>query len=75
MAGDVTQPRVDKALTLHGGRTLGHAEHGDLDGTPGFCFHGHPDSRLEARLAHQAALESGIRIIALDRSGYGPSGR
>ena len=71
--GDVAQPPIDETLTLRDGRRLGYAEYGDHDGTPGFYFHGHPGSRLEARLAHHAALESGIRIIALDRPGYGRS--
>lgn len=60
-------------MILGDDRTLGYAEYGDPEGTPGFYFHGHPGSRLEAQLAHRAALERGIRIIALDRPGYGRS--
>jgi len=67
------QPRIDGALSLGDGRTLGYAEYGDPDGDPGFYFHGHPGSRLEAQLAHEAAVEKGTRIIALDRPGYGIS--
>ena len=52
---------------------LGYAEYGDAGGVPGFYFHGHPGSRLEAQLAHEAAVELGVRIIALDRPGYGRS--
>jgi pimeloyl-ACP methyl ester carboxylesterase len=69
----MTRPRTDEALTLRDGRTLGYAEYGDPAGDPGFYFHGHPGSRLEAQLAHEAAAERAIRIVALDRPGYGRS--
>jgi pimeloyl-ACP methyl ester carboxylesterase len=64
---------IDATLTLRDGRALGYAEYGEPGGTPGFYFHGHPGSRLEARLAHDAAREGGVRVIALDRPGYGRS--
>ena len=60
----MVEPRIDATMTLRDGRTLGYAEYGDPGGTPGFYFHGHPGSRLEAQLAHEAALERGVRIIA-----------
>ena len=69
----MTQPPDRQTLTLRDGRALGYAEYGDPGGIPGFYFHGHPGSRLEAQLADQAAVETGIRIIALDRPGYGRS--
>lgn len=69
----VAELRTDQTLTLSDGRTLGYAEYGDPDGVPGFYFHGHPGSRLEAQLAHDAAVERGLRVIALDRPGYGRS--
>ena len=69
----MAQSRIEDALTLRDGRTLGYAEYGDAGGDPGFYFHGHPGSRLEARLAHEAAAERGMRVIALDRPGYGRS--
>jgi pimeloyl-ACP methyl ester carboxylesterase len=69
----MTAPRIDATLALRDGRTLGYAEYGDPKGQPGFYFHGHPGSRLEARLAHEAAAPRGVRIIALDRPGYGRS--
>src|SRR5581483_781680 len=40
---------------------------------PLFYFHGHPGSRLEGRFAHRIAAENGLRVIALDRPGYGHS--
>ena len=65
--------RESQTLSLHDGRRLGYAEYGDREGTPGFYFHGHPGSRLEPRLADEEAARAGLRIIALDRPGYGLS--
>ena len=63
----------DGTLQLADGRRIGYAQYGRPDGEPFFYFHGHPGSRLEARFAHQAAAEAGLRVIALDRPGYGLS--
>lgn len=38
-----------------------------------FYSHGFPASRIEASIAHRAALERGITIVALDRPGFGGS--
>lgn len=58
---------------MRDGRRLGFAEYGRPDGQPCFYFHGHPGSRLEAEVAHEAAASAGIRVVALDRPGYGLS--
>ena len=63
----------DGTLRLGDSRTLGYAQYGRPDGQPLFYFHGHPGSRLEARFAHEAAARAGLRVIALDRPGYGLS--
>ncbi|MDY0268122.1 alpha/beta fold hydrolase [Trichloromonas sp.] len=55
------------------GRRLGYAEYGMTEGRPLFYFHGFPGSRLEAALADGAAARLGIRLLALDRPGYGLS--
>jgi pimeloyl-ACP methyl ester carboxylesterase len=60
-------------LTLRDGRRLGYAQYGRPHGEPILYFHGHPGSRLEASLAHEAASASGFRVIALDRPGCGLS--
>ena len=60
-------------LVLRDGRRLGYAVYGQPDGEPILYFHGHPGSRLEARLAHEAAAAAGFRVIALDRPGFGLS--
>jgi len=62
-----------RLLKLRDGRTLAAAEFGDPRGKPLFYFHGYPGSRLEARLGHAAAVKRGIRLIALDRPGFGRS--
>ena len=49
------------------------AEFGDPDGEPTFFFHGWPSSRTQARLAHVAAQNAGIRLISPDRPGIGQS--
>lgn len=60
-------------LLLKDGRNLGYAEYGDPRGKPVFYFHGLPGSRLEARLGSETGRRMGIRIIAVDRPGFGLS--
>ncbi len=60
-------------LVLPDGRGLGYAEYGRSGGEAYFYFHGHPGSRLEARFAASAADAVGVRVVALDRPGYGLS--
>jgi pimeloyl-ACP methyl ester carboxylesterase len=66
----VTETRL---LRLPDGRLLAAAEFGDPSGRPLFYFHGYPGSRLEAALGHAAASRRGVRLIALDRPGFGRS--
>ncbi len=58
---------------LGDGRTLAYTEWGASDGRPVLYCHGFPGSRLEARLADDAATRLGIRLIAPDRPGFGRS--
>jgi len=60
-------------LRLRDGRQLGFATFGDADGLPVFYLHGSFGSRLEGRIAHVAALKRHVRIIAVDRPGFGLS--
>jgi len=60
-------------VRLPDGRGIGYAEYGVPDGQACFYFHGHPGSRLEARFAESAAAAAGVRLVALDRPGYGRS--
>lgn len=60
---------ANRTCPLPGARKLGYAEGGDREGAPVFYFHGFPGSRLEATLLPA----SGIRLIGVDRPGYGLS--
>ena len=60
------------AFTLSDGRALGYAEWGSPDGAPVFGFHGTSLSRL-AHLGDDAPRAAGVRLILVDRPGYGLS--
>jgi pimeloyl-ACP methyl ester carboxylesterase len=64
---------VDRTLRLRDGRQVGFATFGDADGLPVFYLHGSFGSRLEGRIAHGSALQRHVRIIAVDRPGFGLS--
>jgi pimeloyl-ACP methyl ester carboxylesterase len=63
----------DRTVLLGDGRRLGYAEWGDPAGRPLLYFHGWPGARVEGRLADDAAMAGGVRLIALDRPGMGLS--
>jgi pimeloyl-ACP methyl ester carboxylesterase len=65
-------PRSDSVVTLHDGRSLAYAEWGDPRGRPVFLFHGQPGSRLLCPDA-DATESAGVRLITVDRPGYGRS--
>jgi pimeloyl-ACP methyl ester carboxylesterase len=60
-------------LYLRDGRRLGFLGCGDTAGRPVFYCHGFPGSRLEVLLADRIAAQKGIRLIGVDRPGYGLS--
>ena len=60
-------------LQLPDKRQLGYALYGSLTGRPVLYFHGLPGSRLEASLLDATARAVGLRIIAVDRPGFGLS--
>jgi pimeloyl-ACP methyl ester carboxylesterase len=64
---------TDKVFRLRDGRALGYTEYGDPGGTPVFFFHGSPGSRLQRHPDASIASELGVRIITIDRPGYGLS--
>lgn len=61
------------SMHLAEGRTLAFAEAGDPGGYPVMLAHGFPGSRLEARVVDQAAVAARVRLICLDRPGFGGS--
>lgn len=60
-------------VTLRDGRKLAYAEYGRRPGSPAFYFHGTPGGLLEGRLLDEAARLQDVRLIAVDRPGYGSS--
>lgn len=53
--------------------SVAYVEYGDPGGVPVLFFHGTPGSRLLGELYDDTARERGVRVIALDRPGYGDS--
>jgi pimeloyl-ACP methyl ester carboxylesterase len=60
-------------VTLRDGRRLGYAEYGERRGVAALYFHGTPGSRIEGRFLDDAARRAGVRLIAVDRPGFGLS--
>ncbi len=63
----------DHIITLKDGRKLGYSEFGDPKGKPLLYFHGWPTSRLMATETGIVAKVIGVRVISIDRPGYGLS--
>lgn len=55
------------------GRTVGFADFGAPEGTAVLWCHGGPGSRLEPSPIVEAATAAGIRLVGVDRPGYGLS--
>ncbi len=64
---------MDRRFDAAAGRSVGVAEFGDPGGTAVLWCHGGPGSRLEARWLDRPAADAGLRIIGVDRPGYGLS--
>lgn len=58
-------------LTRADGRVVGFSDVGEVGGTPVLWCHGGRGSRLEAADAGAAAIPLGLRLIGVDRPGYG----
>ncbi|MHA2357671.1 MAG: alpha/beta fold hydrolase [Candidatus Heimdallarchaeaceae archaeon] len=67
------EERLFQNVTLNDGRILSYADLGEKEGEPIFYFHGFPGSRLEGRLIHDKAKEVGLRVLSVDRPGFGLS--
>jgi len=74
--GDVSQLKVSTgslSVRLPDGRCLGYSEYGVADGNPVLFCHGAPGSGyIHADMAEIAA-QRGVRLIGVDRPGYGVS--
>ncbi|MDF1813716.1 MAG: alpha/beta hydrolase [Verrucomicrobiales bacterium] len=60
-------------LCLPDDRVLAFSEFGCPEGIPVFYHHGWPACRLEAILYEEQAKAAGVRLISLDRPGFGES--
>jgi pimeloyl-ACP methyl ester carboxylesterase len=60
-------------ITTRDGRTVGFADYGTPDQTAVLWCHGGPGSRLEPSYVAGAAAQAGLRLIGIDRPGYGQS--
>jgi pimeloyl-ACP methyl ester carboxylesterase len=65
-------PEIE-TIRLPDGRVLGFDVYGAVDGFPVFAFHGVPGTRLMYRPADAVARQHGLRLIAIDRPGFGRS--
>src|ERR687893_2368518 len=63
---------MDGVLQLADGRALGYSEWGPRDGVPVLGSLGTSLSRL-AHLGHEPPQAAGVRLILVDRPGYGVS--
>jgi pimeloyl-ACP methyl ester carboxylesterase len=63
---------VDADLMLADGRRLGYAVWGEPEGQPALLFHGSPGSRLFCP-DPVATAAAGVRLVTVDRPGYGRS--
>jgi pimeloyl-ACP methyl ester carboxylesterase len=66
---------LPRTVKLHDGRKLSYRLYGNPEGEPVFYFHGYPSSGIEFMLndANQIVERLNIKIIAVNRPGYGGS--
>jgi pimeloyl-ACP methyl ester carboxylesterase len=62
-----------RVMDLPDGRELAWLEVGKPKGPPVFVFHGTPGSRLQVSFDQKPIRAAGVRLIAVDRPGYGHS--
>jgi pimeloyl-ACP methyl ester carboxylesterase len=62
-------------LLLHDGRTIAWREYGPPGGKPVFRFQGTPGSRMSHHPHTESYANLGVRVIVMDRPGYGASTR
>lgn len=71
--GHTGAERPFATVELDDGPRIAYTEYGRADGTPVVFLHGTPGSRRLGELFETAAREHGVRLLALDRPGYGQS--
>lgn len=60
-------------ILLNDGRKLGYKEYGDSNGFPVIGLHGTPGSRIWFKTDDDISKKIGVRLITIDRPGYGLS--
>ena len=65
--------RREGVVSVRDGRSLGFAEWGDPNGHPVVAFHGGPGSRAMTLGCEEHADQLGLRIVCLERPGFGLS--
>ncbi|GAA4352166.1 alpha/beta fold hydrolase [Angustibacter luteus] len=71
--GQVASAPDGETVLLPDGRTAQLWQGGDPDGLPVLFFHGCPDTRRAAWSGAEAAQRAGVRLVAVNRPGYGLS--
>jgi pimeloyl-ACP methyl ester carboxylesterase len=66
-------PAPGGIVELADGRRLAYDDVGDPAGVPVVYLHGCPDSRLSRHPDDATAARAGVRLVAIDRPGYGSS--
>jgi pimeloyl-ACP methyl ester carboxylesterase len=66
-------PAPSGSVALGDGRQLAYDDVGDAGGFPVVYLHGCPDSRLTRHPDDAVAARAGVRLVAVDRPGYGAS--
>ncbi len=66
-------PTRTHTVALDDGRVMTVDDTGDPDGAPVLYLHGTPDSRLARHPDDGLAATAGVRLLAVDRPGYGGS--
>ena len=69
----MTDDLREGALTLPDGRRIGYLESGAPGGLPVFAFHGLPGSRRQRHPDASLARAAGVRVLQLERPGFGLS--
>jgi pimeloyl-ACP methyl ester carboxylesterase len=63
----------EQTVTMLDGRAVGVADYGAPGQTPVIWCHGGPGCRLEPKYFAEAAARIGVRLVGIDRPGYGRS--
>lgn len=69
----MTDTVEDSSISLADGRAVMFRVYGDPVGRPVLALHGTPGSRSKFAMAHARAAELGLRLVCVDRWGYGGS--